>query len=72
MKKRISVLILTNDLSNVNFVNMHFELLLNVESTKMCILGQNHMLVKRVVPGTHSALRYEVMLAGVTDETVRK
>ena len=72
MKKPISELILTSDLSNVNFVNMPFELRLNAKNTKMCTLGQNLMLVKPVVLVIHNVLRYEVMLADVTGEMAQK
>lgn len=72
LKKRISELILTSDLSNVNFVNMPFELRPNAKNTKMCTLGPNLMLVKPVVLVIHNVLRYEVMLADVTGEMAQK
>ena len=64
--------ILTSDLSNVNFVNMPFELRLNAKNAKMCTLGSNLMLVKPVVLVIHNVLRYEVMLADVTGVMVQK
>ena len=72
MKKRISELILTSDLSNVNFVTMPFELWVNAKNTKMCTLGQNLMLVKPAVPDIRNGPRYEAMLADVTGEMGRK
>ena len=61
-----------SDLSNANFVKMHFELWHNVASTKMCTLGQNRTLVKFVTLDMHNARHCEAMQVDVMAGTVQR